>query len=65
MSRFAAEGSDPGGEHTESSLAVSGLSGSRGAGVGARFGQVAVFSWRGPQWSVLPYTAGRRSDRGW
>ena len=62
---FQAEGSVPGGKHTESSLAVSGLSEREAQKLGARFGQVAVFSWRGPQWSVLACTAGRRSDLGW
>ncbi len=62
---FPAEGSDLGGRHTEPNLAVSGLSDREAQGLGARFGQVAVFSWRGPQWSVLACTAGRRSDLGW
>jgi len=62
---FPAEGSDPGGEHTEPSLAVSGLSDRDAQELGALFGQVTVFSWRGPHWSVLAYTAGRCSDLCW
>jgi len=62
---FPAEGSDPGGEHAEPSLAVSGLSDREAQELGARFGQVAVFAWCGPHWSVLACTVELRSDLGW
>lgn len=61
---FPAEGFDPGGHHTEPSLAVSGLSDREAQELGARFGQVAVFL-AGPHWSVLACAVARRNDLGW
>jgi hypothetical protein len=33
--------------------------------LGQRFGQVAVFAWHGPRWSVLACVGDRRTDSGW
>ncbi len=41
-----AVGADAAGEHSEPSLAVSGLSDEAACSLGARYGQVAVFAWR-------------------
>lgn len=65
LATFPAEGSDPAGQHAEASLAVAGLTDGQARALGARFGQVAVFAWRGAVWSVLACVVGRRSEFSW
>jgi hypothetical protein len=60
-----AVGSSFDGKHQEDSLAVFGLDDSRARRLGRRFGQVAVFSWAGPTWSLLACASPRRTDRPW
>lgn len=51
--------------HSEDSRAVFGLDDAQARALGLRFGQVAVFAWSGPRWSLLACAADRRVDRGW
>lgn len=53
------------GTHREESRAVFGLADDDARALGERFGQVAVFSWRGPWWSLLACTASRCTHRRW
>lgn len=53
------------GGHRENSRAVFGLSDAEACALGRRFGQVAVFAWNGPRWSLLACATDRRDDRGW
>lgn len=53
------------GIHREESRAVFGLDDDRARALGLRFGQVAVFAWRGPQWSLLACATDRQEHRGW
>ncbi len=53
------------GSHREDSRAVSGLDDAAARALGARFGQVAVFAWRGPHWSLLACVGDRADQRGW
>lgn len=62
----SAEGGDANGQHDpEPSVAVAGLTDEQARALGRRFGQVAIFSWAGPRWSVLACATTRRSDLGW
>lgn len=63
---FPAEGGDVDALHEpEPSIAVAGLTDDQARELGCRFGQVAVFAWSGPRWSVLACATDRRSDYGW
>lgn len=53
------------GEHAEESRAVFGLSDEFARQLGLRFGQVAVFAWGGPRWSLLACATDRQTHRGW
>lgn len=53
------------GEYREESRAVFGLDDVRAREIGCRFGQVAIFSWRGPRWSLLASAGDREAHRGW
>lgn len=53
------------GIHREDSRAVFGLDDDRARVLGLRFGQVAVFAWRGPRWSLLACAIDRQEHRGW
>jgi hypothetical protein len=60
-----AVGSSFGGDHREESRAVFGLTDSCARNLGIRFGQVAIFSWKGPHWSLLACADDKRVDRPW
>lgn len=51
--------------HREDSRAVFGLDDDQALALGLRFGQVAVFAWRGPRWSLLACATDRQEHRGW
>lgn len=52
-------------DYKEDSRAVFGLDDSSAQALGLRFGQVAVFGWRGPIWSLMACASTRRTDRSW
>ncbi len=52
-------------KHAEESRAVFGLSDDEARRLGLRFGQVAVFAWRGPRWSLLACATDRQTHRAW
>ncbi|WP_171054912.1 DUF3293 domain-containing protein [Mycobacterium sp. DBP42] len=58
-------GASPYGQHAEESWAVFGLSDDQARQLGLRFGQVAVFGWSGPRWSLLACATDRQTHRGW
>lgn len=58
-----AVGSSFDGKHSEQSRAVFGLDDAAARQLGVRFGQVAVFGWRGPLWSLMGCASTRRTDR--
>lgn len=60
-----AVGSSMHGKHSEESRAVFGLDDDRARALGRRFGQIAVFAWRGPRWSLLACAAAREDHRSW
>lgn len=60
-----AVGSSFTGDHSEDSRAVFGLTDDQARDLGAVFGQVAVFAWNGPSWSLLACATERQSRRGW
>lgn len=60
-----AAGSSFTGDHSEDSRAVFGLTDDQARDLGAAFGQVAVFAWNGPHWSLLACATERCSRRGW
>ena len=60
-----AVGSSFDGKHSEVSRAVFGLDDTAARRLGARFGQVAVFGWRGPMWSLQACVTDDRRDRPW
>ena len=60
-----AVGSSFTGDHNEDSRAVFGLTDHQARDLGTRFGQVAVFAWHGPRWSLLACAGDRQSHRGW
>lgn len=53
------------GHHREDSRAIFGLDDERARELGLRFGQVAIFAWRGPRWSLLACATDRQAHRGW
>jgi len=60
-----AVGSSFDGSHREESLAVFGLGDDEAREIGRKFGQVAVFSWCGPRWSLLASAGTRQTHRPW
>ena len=58
-------GSSFDGQHQEDGRALFGLSDSEACELGRRFGQVAVFAWHGPLWSLLACASNRRTDSYW
>lgn len=60
-----AVGASTDGTYSEDSRAVFGLSDDDARQLGLRFGQVAVFAWRGPRWSLLACSTDRVTHRGW
>lgn len=60
-----AVGSSFSGDHSEDSRAVFGLTDHQARELGVRFGQVAVFAWNGPRWSLLACADDSCSHRGW
>lgn len=60
-----AVGSSFDGDHAEESRAVFGLSDNQARELGLRYGQVAVFAWSGPRWSLLSCATDRQTHRGW
>lgn len=60
-----AVGASTDGTYSEDSRAVFGLSDDDARQLGLRFGQVAVFAWRGPRWSLLACATDRVTHRGW
>jgi hypothetical protein len=58
-------GSSFDGEHREVSRAVFGLDDTAARQLGERFGQVAVFCWRGAVWSLQACVSDDRRDRPW
>ncbi|WP_369797567.1 DUF3293 domain-containing protein [Mycobacterium sp. UM_WGJ] len=53
------------GIHRQESRAVFGLDDDQARAVGLRFGQVAIFAWQGPRWSLLACATDRQEHRGW
>jgi hypothetical protein len=53
------------GKHGEESRAVFGLDDAQARRLGRRFGQVAIFSWTGPRWSLLASAGDRKTHRSW
>jgi len=53
------------GSHAENSRAVFGLTDDEARAMGLRFGQVAIFSWSGSQWSVLASATDRADHDRW
>jgi hypothetical protein len=53
------------GNHREDSRAVFGLDDAYARELGLRFGQVAIFAWRGPRWSLLACATDRQVHRAW
>ncbi|MFM8858469.1 MAG: DUF3293 domain-containing protein [Actinomycetota bacterium] len=53
------------GKYQEQSRAVFGLDDFAARALGARFGQVAIFSWKGPWWSLLACTDPRKERHAW
>lgn len=62
---IGAVGSSLAGDYAEESRAVFGLSDDQARRLGLRFGQVAVFAWDGPRWSLLACATDRQTHRGW
>jgi len=60
-----AVGSSFDGTHSEDSRAVFGLDDAQARALGLRFGQVAVFAWSGPRWSLLACATDRHVHRAW
>lgn len=60
-----AVGSSLDGGHAEESRAIFGVSDQGARELGLRFGQVAVFAWRDPRWSLLSCATDRQTHRGW
>jgi hypothetical protein len=60
-----AVGVDPVSGHREEGVAVRGLTLEAVLGLGARYGQDAVFEWTPPAWAVVACRGGRRHDFGW
>jgi hypothetical protein len=65
ITSIPAIGSSFDGNHSEESRAVFGLNDASARGLGRRFGQVAVFAWNGPRWSLLACASDRQTHRSW
>ncbi len=65
LQSMRAVGSSFSGDYAEESRAVFGLDDAGARELGVRFGQVAIFSWSGPVWSLLACTNERASHRPW
>ena len=64
-SAVRAVGSSFDGAHSEECRAIFGLTDRQARVLGCQFGQVAVFAWRGPQWSILACATDRQSHSAW
>lgn len=62
---FCAVGSSFDGSYREESIAIVGLDDARAREIGRRYGQVAVFAWHGPTWSLLACVSDRQLHRPW
>jgi hypothetical protein len=60
-----AVGSSLDGSYREESRAIFGLDDVQAQQLGRRFGQVAIFAWRGPTWSLLACASDRQTHRTW
>lgn len=60
-----AVGSSFSGDYQEPSRAIFGVDDVFARALGVRFGQVAIFSWRGTKWSLLACAADQQDDRPW
>lgn len=58
-------GSSVHGGYSEESRAIFGLDDDSARTLGCRFGQVAIFAWRGPHWSLLACAVSREAHRSW
>lgn len=65
VASIRATGASFDGQHREESRAVFGLDDASARALGLRFGQVAIFAWHGPRWSLLACAADRQDHRGW
>jgi hypothetical protein len=65
ISFIPAVGSSFDGSHSEESRAIFGLDDDQARPLGQRFGQVAVFAWRGRWWSLLACASDRRTHSSW
>lgn len=65
ITSIRAIGSSFDGNHREESRAVFGLNDASARRLGRRFGQVAVFGWSGPRWSLLACACDRQTHRSW
>lgn len=65
LSSIRAVGTSFDGTHSEESRAIFGLDDSRARALGCRYGQVAIFAWNGPRWSLLACAADRAVHRAW
>lgn len=52
-------------DYQEESRAVLGLNDVEARELGLRYGQVAIFAWNGPRWSLLACATDRQDHRGW
>ena len=62
---WPAVGGDPTWEHTEESVAVSGLTDSEALELAQDFDQEAIFVWTATSWTVRSATSDRRQTTGW
>ncbi|MDT5324022.1 MAG: hypothetical protein QOF25_1174 [Mycobacterium sp.] len=65
IASIRATGTSIEGNHREEGRAVFGLDDAAACILGRRFGQVAVFSWQGPKWSLLACSGERHTHRAW
>lgn len=65
ITSIRAVGSSFDGNHREESRAIFGLDDALARRLGRQFGQVAVFAWSGPRWSLLACAADRQTHRRW
>jgi hypothetical protein len=65
LGHWPATGRDPHHSHHEEGLAVPGLSGDDGVGLGRLHGQAAIYLWTPETWEVVSCTDDRRRVHGW
>lgn len=65
LSAWPAAGGNSDWSHTETSIAIAGLSDDQACALGREFGQEAVFAWRESELVVLSCTDGVRVASGW